>query len=117
MPGYKPGLHILSTFSCEAAVLSDTVACQQHLVGLITELALNKVGEVFHAFPGGGFTATICLTESHISIHTWPEYQLATFDVFLSNYSADNSGKAREIYRRTLEYFGAIEQNMQEVTR
>ncbi len=117
MPGYKPGLHILSTFLCDAGILSDTFSCQRHLEGLITELELNKVGEVFHAFPGGGFTATICLTESHISIHTWPEYQLATFDVFLSNYSTDNSEKAREIYRRTLAYFGAEEQNMQEITR
>eukprot|EP01035_Chromulina_nebulosa_P023121 gene23121-29959_t len=60
---------------------------------LIVSLALTKTGEVYHTFDNGGFTASVCLTESHVSIHTWPEYNLATFDVFLSNFRNDNSDK------------------------
>lgn len=30
-----------------------------------------------------GFTATLILAESHMSIHTWPEYNLATVDIFM----------------------------------
>ncbi len=36
-----------------------------------------------HEFPGGGVTGVVMLAESHISIHTWPEYDYAAIDVFL----------------------------------
>ncbi|HBG61639.1 MAG: S-adenosylmethionine decarboxylase proenzyme [Omnitrophica WOR_2 bacterium GWF2_38_59] len=37
-----------------------------------------------HKFsPSGGITGVAILQESHISIHTWPEYRYAAFDIFL----------------------------------
>ncbi|OED36383.1 S-adenosylmethionine decarboxylase proenzyme [Chromatiales bacterium (ex Bugula neritina AB1)] len=37
-----------------------------------------------HRFGGaGGVTGVALLAESHISVHTWPEYDYAAFDVFL----------------------------------
>ncbi|MDR2411800.1 MAG: S-adenosylmethionine decarboxylase [Candidatus Peribacteria bacterium] len=33
----------------------------------------------------------MCLTESHISIHTWPESKFLTLDVYVCNYNDDNS--------------------------
>jgi S-adenosylmethionine decarboxylase len=68
---------------------------------------LSKVGEAYHNFPGGGFTAVVCLAESHLSIHTWPDNDYATFDVYLSNHTQDNSSKAEAIYSSVLEYFDA----------
>lgn len=65
------------------------------------------VGEVFHDFPNGGFTAVVCLTESHLSIHTWPEHNYLTFDVFLSNYLLDNREKTREIFDSVKKFFSA----------
>jgi S-adenosylmethionine decarboxylase len=39
-------------------------------------------------FPGvekaaGGFTGMFVLSESHASVHTWPEYSLATIDIYM----------------------------------
>jgi len=83
---YRPGLHILAEFTSEEVpLLESSEACRLLFDQLIRQHDLRKVGEVYHDFPGGGFTAVVCLTESHLSIHTWPEYRLATFDVFLSN--------------------------------
>jgi S-adenosylmethionine decarboxylase len=117
MEQYTPGLHIVATFTSEKNALSDAAACGQFFRSLIKMLDLQEVGAVFHSFPEGGFTGVICLTESHVSIHTWPEFGLATFDVFLSSYRKDNSEKVRLFYKRTLEYFNAIEIKMQEVVR
>ncbi len=36
-----------------------------------------------HRFNNGGITGVALLAESHISIHTWPEYEYAAFDVFM----------------------------------
>lgn len=107
MQDYNPGLHIVATISCNNHLLKDAPSCKEHFDALIDTVGLNKVGEVYHKFDEGGFTAVICLTESHISIHTWPEHNLATFDVFLSNFNNDNSDKARAIYNKTVSYFDA----------
>ena len=80
---------------------------------------LESMGQVvdYHDFENGGFTAVICLTESHLSIHTWPEFKLATFDIFLSNYQKDNSEKVRGIYKEVLNFFEGIENQKTELTR
>jgi S-adenosylmethionine decarboxylase len=117
MPGYNPGLHIISSFSAGVAQLNDARGCKQIFDELIGELTLQKVGEVYHSFEGGGFTAVVCLTESHVSIHTWPEFNLATFDVFLSDFRNNNSEKVREFFSRSIEYFNATVISKQEISR
>ena len=117
MTGYNPGLHILATFSSSPEQLNDASACKKLFDGLIDRLLLQQVGEVYHSFPGGGFTAVVCLTESHASIHTWPEFNLATFDVFLSNFNNDNSEKVREFFLRTVQFYNATVISKQEIFR
>ncbi|WP_231490015.1 S-adenosylmethionine decarboxylase family protein [Pedobacter sp. Leaf170] len=115
---YKPGLHILSEFSSdEVNKLSFFDECKTLFNQLIIENGLEKVGEVYHDFPGGGFTAVICLTESHLSIHTWPEFNLATFDIFLSNYKKDNTEKVKSIYQSVLNFFEGKEIQKTEIVR
>ena len=115
---YKPGLHILAEFSSEKTEqLSSFQACKALFNELIANQNLEKVGEVYHDFPNGGFTAVICLTESHLSIHTWPEFKLATFDIFLSNYQKDNTHKVRDIYDAVLHFFEGKEMQKTEIVR
>lgn len=115
---YKPGLHILTEFrSDNIALLNSSRLFRKHLEDLITQQKLNKVGEVYHDFENGGFTAVVCLTESHISIHTWPEYNLATFDVFLSNYQFENDNKARAIYNSVIKFYEGTELQKNEIKR
>jgi len=115
---YTPGLHILAEFSSKKAEqLCSYQACKAIFNQLINQKNLKKVGEVYHNFPNGGFTAVICLTESHLSIHTWPEFKLATFDIFLSNYKKDNTQKVREIYEAVLYFFEGEEIQKTEIVR
>ena len=115
---YKPGLHILSEFnSGKSDYLFSCKACNVLFNELIDKYELAKVGEVYHDFESGGFTAVICLTESHMSIHTWPEYGLATFDVFLSNYQRKNEDKVKGIYADVLAFFEGEERQKTELVR
>lgn len=105
---HKEGLHILSNF---------TSPHRDHLVHFspfkalieiqIEKHKLAKVGEAYHDFAGGGFTAVVCLAESHLSIHTWPDRKYVTFDIFLSNHLHDNSSKALAVYQSVLQFFDA----------
>jgi S-adenosylmethionine decarboxylase len=117
MADYKPGLHIVSTFTCAASALTDSHACRSAFHDIIHQLGLVNVGEVYHSFPGGGFTGVVCLTESHVSIHTWPEFGVATFDVFLSNFEQDNTEKVRRFFDSTIQAFQATIISKQEITR
>ena len=62
----------------------------------IVKLALKKVGlsmidEAHHVFDNDSFTSTVLLAESHINIHTWPEYKTIFIDIFICNFQKDNS--------------------------
>lgn len=115
---YKPGLHILSEFnSSKKDYLFSYSACEVLFNNLIDSYGLAKVGEVYHDFENGGFTAVICLTESHLSIHTWPEFGLATFDIFLSNYQNNNEEKVKGIYAEVLNFFEGVERQKTELIR
>lgn len=115
---YNPGLHVLAELRVpEPASLLSGTAFHSFIDNTIEALSLTKVGEAYHDFPGGGFTAVICLTESHLSIHTWPEYGLATFDVFLSNYKQDNDETTRRLFEMTRSFFEAEVANYHELKR
>ena len=108
MQSHIGGLHIIANFSCEShAKIREYQSFRDFMEEQITLLGLRKIGEVYHNFPGGGFTGVVCLTESHLSIHTWPERNYVTFDVFLSNYLKDNRPVTRSVYKATQEFFQA----------
>lgn len=112
------GLHIVANFKVANALrLTDHNAFKNFIDLLIAEFMLSKVGEVYHSFDNGGFTGVVCLTESHLSIHTWPEINYLTFDVFLSNYLKDNRATTRAIYSAVKDYFQAAVTFEQIITR
>ncbi|MVN78170.1 S-adenosylmethionine decarboxylase [Hymenobacter sp. HMF4947] len=117
-PPYAPGLHVLATFGAPAARLRDAAGSQRFFAALVAQLGLTSVGEVYHVFAeNAGFTAVLALTESHLSIHTWPEHELATFDVFLSNFRQDNHATVRAVYQATLAFFEGEARAYAEVLR
>lgn len=115
---YKAGLHLISEFTVQnSEVLKDVGMVRIFFDKIISDNNLSKVGEVYHQFPESGYTAVICITESHISIHTWPEYNRVTFDVFLSNYMNINNEIAEKIHSKLLLLLGATEVNTTRLNR
>ena len=103
-----PGLHIIANLkTLNSEKLKDFKPFKAFASEVIKKYSLTSVGEVYHNFEGGGYTGVLCLTESHLSIHTWPEHHYITFDVFLSNYLKDNRKVTELIYREVIEFFNA----------
>jgi S-adenosylmethionine decarboxylase len=114
-PIYVKGKHILVDLQSDAEEeLMKATGLKPVWDNLIEVYGLTKVGEVYHKFEDGGFTAMICLTESHISAHTWPEFGKVTFDIFLSNYLRNNHSIVDAICEETIRYFkGTITQKVE----
>ena len=93
------GLHLtadLYSCSCPAALLRDRHALRDACVTFATNAGLTVVGEHFHTFAdAGGVTGLVLLAESHLAIHTWPELNAVTLDVYVCNFRDDNSRKAQ----------------------
>lgn len=105
---YSPGLHKLVTLEVEnIEKLKSSADFITFSEDLILKYNLEKVGISQHDFDNNSFTIAICLKESHICIHTWPEFQQLTLDVYLCNYLQDNTQKVKDITNAYIAYFEA----------
>lgn len=83
---------------------------------------LTPLGAYFYQFEDGqgapaGVTGTVVLAESHLAIHTWPETSDVTLDVYVCNFSRDNSERARQVFRRVIAALAPEEIVRHEVLR
>lgn len=103
---YTPGLHLIATLHSDKTDLLVESAGFKDLADELTgAFDLQKLGEVYHDFEPGGFTGIICLSESHLSVHTWPEFGKVNLDIYLSNFQRVNNGTVRAIFDRITAYF------------
>ena len=63
---------------------------------------ITVIKSFFHAFSPHGITGMIIITESHFSIHTWPEYGYAAVDIFTCGTRVD-PWKAADFLKEHLE--------------
>ena len=107
------GLHLTADCHhcrCDAALLVDATALLQICLKAVETAGLQAVNQLAHEFPavGGiksGVTATVLLAESHLCIHTWPELQAVTLDVYVCNFGGDHSDKAHRLMDALLVAF------------
>jgi len=108
MKNYQPGSHIIATLeSGSNSKLESYHPFKDFIESLVQLHQLQTLGTVYHNFNPGGFTAVLCLSESHISIHTWPEYNKVNLDIYLSNYLKENDGTVDTIFEAMKTFFDA----------
>lgn len=79
------GTHVLADLSgIDAEKLCSCEALERLLRDAAEAAHARVLHSHFHGFgEGQGVTGVVLLAESHISIHTWPEYGFAAADVFM----------------------------------
>ena len=105
---------LIEASGCDARALGDAACLREVFARAVAELNLQVVGDaLWHKFPApGGVTGLALLTESHLACHTYPEYGLATFNLYCCR-----ERPAWPWNERLREMLGAAEVNVRMVER
>lgn len=106
------GLHLIGDLAgcrCDPQRLLDSIGFRDRCIEMVNASGLTVMDAIFKQFDGSGFTGAVVLAESHLAIHTWPETNGLTLDVYVCNYSADNSAKAQQLFDAVVDYFQPVE--------
>ena len=108
------GRHLLLELKiCNEEVLNDLSFLRDCLKEAAVQSGATVVGESFCHFSPQGVSGVVNIAESHISIHTWPEYKYAAVDVFTCGDDVDPEKAARLI----TEKLGARSHSLIELRR
>jgi len=119
------GLHLIADLHdcrCPPGFLLDAAGLEDFCVDACHRHGLTVVGRLFHAFRDSagqpaGVTGTVVLAESHLAVHTWPEIGGVTLDVYVCNFSGDNSARAQALFTEVIAAFAPQRLEKKEVAR
>lgn len=84
------GRHILVEFlNCNADVMNDVTTVENAMVEAAQIAGATVINSTFHHFSPYGVSGVVVIQESHLAIHTWPEYRYAAVDLFTCGDSVD----------------------------
>lgn len=77
------GRHLLiELYNCDSKILDDVRKVEEIMVESAKHAKAHIVDVVFHTFNPHGISGVIVVAESHLAIHTWPEYCYASVDIY-----------------------------------
>jgi S-adenosylmethionine decarboxylase len=84
------GLHlILELNNCDKEVLDNLEYLRTTLCDTAEKIGATVLNNVFHQFCPQGVSGVVVIAESHLCIHTWPEYDYAAVDIFTCGNTID----------------------------
>lgn len=77
------GRHILvEFFGCSSNILNEVPYIETSMVDAAKAAGATIINSTFHHFSPFGVSGVVVIQESHLAIHTWPEYRYAAVDLF-----------------------------------
>ena len=77
------GNHILVEFmNCDPHIMNDVAKIEADMVDAAKFAGATVINSTFHHFSPYGVSGVVVIQESHLAIHTWPEYGYAAVDLF-----------------------------------
>ena len=68
--------------SCDPHIMNDVSAIERDMVAAAQKAGATVINSTFHHFSPYGVSGVVVIQESHLAIHTWPEYGYAAVDLF-----------------------------------
>ena len=108
------GRHLLlELFDCDAEAINSLEVVKTSMVEAARRAQATIVDVVFHEFNPFGISGVVVIAESHLAIHTWPEYRYAAVDVF----SCGDVLQPQVAADYLVEQFGAAQASVVELKR
>jgi S-adenosylmethionine decarboxylase len=108
------GRHILvELYDCDKEALNNLGFLREVMVKAAIDCGAMVLGESFHHFSPQGVSGVVIIAESHLSIHTWPEYGYAAVDVFTCGTTVEPEKAARVL----IEKLGSRNHSLTEIPR
>ena len=77
------GKHILAEYyGCDASILNNLELLEQSMLEAVMKSGATIIDSTFHQFSPQGVSGVIVIAESHMAMHTWPEYCYTAIDFF-----------------------------------
>lgn len=84
------GRHVLvELYGCSNELLNDVSFIEKAMVEAAETAGATVINSTFHHFSPYGVSGVVVIQESHLAIHTWPEYGYAAIDLFTCGDTVD----------------------------
>lgn len=80
---------VIELYKCSGAKLNDVTHIEQSMIRAARDSGATVLNSTFHHFQPFGVSGVVVIQESHLAIHTWPEYGFASLDLFTCGESVD----------------------------
>jgi len=80
---------LVEYYDCLSEKINDVEFIESALIEATKASGATIISHNFHKFSPYGVSGVVVIAESHVSIHTWPEYNYAAVDIFTCGDSID----------------------------
>ncbi len=105
--------YIVEASGCTPDVIGKVESVEQILVRAAEVAGVQVWSISFHRFSPNGVSGVVVISESHLALHTWPEYGYVALDIF----TCGDDAKPETAVAYALKEFGASTAHITEVTR
>ncbi|MDI9391966.1 MAG: adenosylmethionine decarboxylase [Synergistota bacterium] len=108
------GRHILvEAYDCDPSALDDILGLERSMKEAAEAAGATVVESAFRKFEPHGVSGVLVISESHLTIHTWPEFGYAAIDLFTCGCNAD----PWKAFERLSSYLGTSRTTSIEILR
>lgn len=80
---------LVEYYKCNPDILKDVGKIEKYMLEACVLAKATIVRHTFHEFSPFGVSGVVVIAESHVAIHTWPEYNYAAVDIFTCGETID----------------------------
>lgn len=80
---------LVELYNCNADKINDVEFIESAMLSATQNSGATIISHNFHKFNPHGVSGVVVIAESHVSIHSWPEYDYAAVDIFICGESID----------------------------
>ncbi|MBW1668738.1 MAG: adenosylmethionine decarboxylase [Deltaproteobacteria bacterium] len=94
-------LVLIDLYECDRERLLDAQEIRKGMLKAAGLMGAEVIGDSFHTFKPWGVSGTVTIAESHLAVHTWPEFNFAAITFETCGQMMDH----RKAYRFLIDFF------------